>query len=110
MQKTPYIGQMDRKVSILKTVKVQTTTGSTKPVEQLVIKCAAMLAEKGGDEQLEGKIINVVNREYTIRFNSDILAKGKDYILQDALIKYRILHVAELGRRRFLTLKVTVNE
>ena len=110
MEKKPYIGQLDRKVVILKMVKTQIAGGSIKPVEQVVIAVFAKMDENSGNEVLDGKVMHVVNRSYTIRYDQTILNYGKDYILQDGSIKYKIVNVAEIGRRQFLTLKVNVYE
>lgn len=110
MEKKPFIGQMDRKVVILKFVKTQSSTGATVPSEQTVICVFAKMDEKSGNEELDGKVMHVVNRTYTIRFDQTILNYGKDYILQDGSVKYKIVNVSELGRRQHLILKVNVYE
>lgn len=108
MEKMPFIGQLDRKVVILRYVKTQSSTGAIRPVEQVVICVFAKMDEKSGDEELDGKIMHVVNRSYTVRYDKGILNFGKDYIVQDGIFKYRIQNVAEIGRKRFLSLKVTL--
>lgn len=110
MEKMPYIGQLDRKVSIKKLAKSQSDTGATKTVETLVVRCSASMNEKSGNEELDGKVMHEVNRSYIIRFNTDIVKNGKDYILIDAGVKYKINHISEMGRRRFLDLKVSLYE
>ena len=110
MEKKPFIGQMDRKVVILKMVKTQSATGSTKPVEQTVVCVFAKMDENSGNEELDGKVVHSINRSYTIRYNQNILNFGKDYILQDGSVKYKIVNISEIGRKQYLTLKVNVYE
>ena len=110
MEKKPFIGQLDRKVVILKLVKTQSSTGSTKPVEQTVIAVFAKMDENSGNEELDGKVMHVVNRSYTIRYDQKILNFGKDYILLDGNVRYKIINIAEIGRRQYLSLKVNVYE
>lgn len=110
MEKKPFIGQLDRKVVILKTVKTQLPGGSVRLVEQVVICVFAKMDENSGNEELDGKVMHVVNRSYTIRYNQTVLNLGKDYILQDGNVKYKIVNIAEIGRKQYLTLKVNVYE
>lgn len=108
--KKPFIGQMDRLVDIVRKAKSQTVTGSQISTEELVCRYWAFLEEKSGDEEVEGKVMHVSDRDYTIRFNSDVKKNGKDYVLIDDGKRYEIRDINEIGRKGFLKLNVSLYE
>lgn len=108
--KSPFIGQMDRKIQIVSETLSQNTMGEQKPSETVIASAFAHMEEAGGDEDVEGKVRHLTNRRYTIRFNSDILTNGNKYILKDAGVKYGIYHVNEIGRKQHLQLLVNKYE
>lgn len=110
MNKNPFIGQMDRKVQIFQETKVQDATGEEKKTAALVSEPFAFMEEHKGDEDVEGKVRQLIDRKYTIRYNSSIATSGNKFILQDGALVYRIYHVLELGRKKHLQLLVTVYE
>lgn len=108
--KNPYIGQLDHKIQIIKETLVQNTMGEQKPTETVVASPWAFMEESGGDEDVEGKVRHLINRKYTIRYNSDILTNGADYLVLDNGIKYQIYHVMAIGRKQHLQLLVNKYE
>lgn len=110
MLKTPYIGQLDRVISIIKLVKSQSDSGSAISADEIVATPWAYMEEKNGDEDLEGKVMHRSERTYTIRYRSEIKAGAKDFELDDNGTRYQINHIEEIGRKRFLRLKVSLDE
>lgn len=110
MAKNPYIGQMDRKVQIFEETKVQDATGEEKKTAVLVSEPFAFMEEHKGDEDVEGKVRQLIDRKYTIRYNNTIATSGNKFVLKDGTLIYRIYHVLEIGRKQHLQLLVTVYE
>lgn len=110
MIKTPYIGQLDRKIQIIKEEVTRATTGEEKPVDAIVIQPYAFMEELSGDEDVEGKVIHLTDRKYTIRYHSDVLANGYKYFVVDGGLKFTITHVKEIGRNHYLQLLVKRSE
>lgn len=110
MAKTPYIGQLDRKISVVRLIKSQSASGAATTLDELVSEPWAFMEEKGGDEDLEGKEMHRSERTYTIRYRQEIKAGAKDFALDDGNTRYRINHIEEIGRKRFLLLKVSLDE
>lgn len=106
----PFIGQLDRKIKIYKLKKTQNAVGEERVVRELLVSPFAFLAENSGSEVLDGKEVHLISSSYVIRYNSTVLKFGKDYQLEDAGLYYNIEHVSMLGRRKFLSLKVSASE
>lgn len=110
MIKTPYIGQLDRKIQVVTETMTRATTGEEKPVDAVVIQPYAFMEEQHGDEDVEGKVIHLIDRKYTIRYHSDVLVNGAKYYVKDGGIKYTITHIKEIGRHQYLQLLVKRSE
>ncbi len=102
----PFIGQMDRKIEVIELVKAATTTGAKSTTEEVIASPFAYMKEISGDEEAEGKIRHLVNRTYTIRYNSVIKAKSNQLKVKDANEVFEVIHVKELGRKKHLQLMV----
>ena len=104
MENKPYIGQKDRQVQIIEQTEVSSATGA--PVKTNVVKANpfAYMKDVSGGEDVEGKVRHLVNRTYTIRYNSDIATNGFKYFLLDGGAKFFIEHVKEIGRKDHLEL------
>lgn len=110
MTKNPYIGQMDRKIQVVQETLTQNAMGEQKPSETVVASPWAFMEEAGGEEDVEGKIRHLIERKYTIRYNSDILANGHEYIIKDGSQTFAIYHVVEIGRKKHIQLLATKYE
>jgi len=108
--KTPYIGQLDHKIQVIKETLVQNALGEQKPTQSIIAEPWAFMEESGGNEDVEGKVRHLINRKYTIRYSSDILKNGSDYLVLDNGIKYEIYHVMAIGRKQHLQLLVNIYE
>lgn len=110
MTEKPFIGQMDRKVSIQKETFVQSSTGELKPTYVTIATPFAHMKENSGGEDVEGKVRHLISRTYTIRFNQLIVDERTKLRLTDGNLVYNVYHLKEIGRRSHLQLLVTVYE
>lgn len=110
MDKKPFIGQLDRLVSIIEITNVLNSINESKPTEEVVFSPYAKMEDVSGGEQEEGKVIHLVDRKYTIRYRAEIATKGHEMLLDDNGEKFKIKHVKQIGRKSFLELICERNE
>ncbi|RZJ33726.1 MAG: hypothetical protein EOO51_12605 [Flavobacterium sp.] len=110
MVKKPFIGQLDRKISIVSFVKAQSSTGNVTNNDQTVCGPWASLLDDSGAESVEGKIVSNISRSYVIRYNQSVAVSGAHYILIDAGERFKITHVEPIGRKSHLRLQVKKDE
>jgi head-tail adaptor len=108
--KKPFIGQLDRKIQIMKTTATQSSTGSKVEAAVSVSSPWAMLEQDGGDQYVEGKEVHSVDRVYVIRWSATVMAEGKNYYIVDDGMKFRIDHVEPVGRKSHLRLRASAYE
>jgi head-tail adaptor len=94
----PFIGQMNRKIVLIEKVISQTSTGSETTTEEKICQPFAYMLENSGSEDVEGKVIHLINRSYTIRVNADVKSKGTKLIVIDGERRFEIVHIKEIGR------------
>lgn len=94
----PFIGQMNRKIAIVELAKNQTTTGSEKTTDATICEPYAWMQDNSGGEDVEGKVIHLINRSYTIRVNADVKSKGTKLIVIDEERRFEIVHIKEIGK------------
>ena len=104
MIKKPFVGQKDIKVSVFELQKTVNSIGEPKEEEVLLFETWAHLKTDNGTENEDGKIIHLVDRVYVVRYRSNLLAEGTQFILRDAHLKFQIEHVRPLGRKDHLEL------
>ena len=106
----PFIGQLDRQIEIVWVTKTKSAAGGVAELETLIAKPFAQMQENTGKEDPEGKIRHLVDRNYIVRFNAEVLAKATELRLKDNGQTYNVYHVKEAGgRKRFLEILVTRN-
>lgn len=110
MQKKPFIGQMDRVIEIVEKVKTSNELGEVKTTESVVASPWAHMNDVSGTEDVDGKIKHLVNRTYTIRYNSVVKEKSNQLVVKDGDTRYEVLHVIEIGRKSHLELRVRMYE
>lgn len=110
MEKSPFIGQMDRLVSLVSKKPLRSNTGSETVNEIPVADEWAFMQDVSGSEDTDGKIKHLVNRTYTIRYNEDVKAKSNTLILIDDSQKYEVIHIIEIGRKKHLEIRVKAYE
>lgn len=106
MQKTPYIGQMDRLISIVELVKTRNSTGEEEVTETVVANPYAQMIDVSANEDFEGKVRHLINRTYIIRYNPTVKAKAEELVINDDGKKYSVYHIKENGRKKFLEILV----
>jgi hypothetical protein len=108
MEKNPFIGQMDRKIVISQITTTNSSIGFNEETETIFCQPYAMLTEVSGSEEVDGKVIHLVNRKYTIRYRKEIAQRGNELILTDSTNgvaeKFKIIHTKLIGRRSHLEL------
>lgn len=114
MDKNPFIGQLDRKIVIKEITTTNSAIGENIETETIFCEPYAMLTDISGSETLDGKIIHLVDRKYTIRFRKEIVERGNEMILIDPTNnsdeKFKIIHTKIIGRRSHLELICTRSE
>lgn len=94
----PFIGQMNRKIALVEKAISRTSTGSEKSTEETICEPYAWMQDNSGSEDVEGKVIHLINRSYTIRVNADVKAKGTKLVVVDGAQRFEIVHIKEIGR------------
>lgn len=103
----PFIGQLNRKIEIILISKVKTTAGGVVETETIISNPYAFMKEVSGKEDPEGKIRHIINRTYSIRYNSQVLEKSTELKIKDGDVMYNVFHVKEIGRKKHLEILVT---
>jgi head-tail adaptor len=104
MEKNPFTGQLDRKIVIKEITTINNPIGENVETETIFCEPYAMLTELSGSEALDGKVIHLVDRKYTIRYRKEIAQRGNQMILIDGSDKFKIIHSKLIGRRSHLEL------
>lgn len=104
--KMPYVGQLDRKIKLIKTNLTQNSIGEEVPEKCVICEPWAYMNEVSGGEDVEGKILHRTTRKFVVRFRKEIKQLSNKLILEYDGVEYNVTHVKELGRRNFLELQV----
>jgi head-tail adaptor len=104
MEKTPYIGQLDRRIQIVQLTVVRNSVGEQITTEVEVCMAQSMMKDVSGSEDVEGKVKHLVNRTYMIRHNDQVATNGLNYVLVDGSQKFEITNIKTIGRRQYLEL------
>lgn len=110
MSKSPFTGELNRKIIISKEESIQNSTGQPEVNLVEVVKTYSKMVETDGDDQLDGKVIHLIKRKYIIRYHQQIALDGFKMVVDDNGRKFSIYHVMEIGRRKHLALLVSANE
>lgn len=94
----PFIGQLNRKITIVSLTIDRTATGGEKTNEVTVCEPYAMMNDGSGNEDVEGRVIHLMNRSYTIRKRDDVNLNSTRLVLIDRGQRFEIYHVKEIGR------------
>jgi head-tail adaptor len=94
----PFIGQMNRKIALVEVQATQSATGSEKTTDVTVCEPYAAMIDVSGNEDVEGKVIHLFSRTYTIRARSEVKSKGTKLIVIDGDARFEIIHIKEIGK------------
>lgn len=100
----PFIGQLDRRISVFEMTKTQNEIGEEKETKSFIAKRWAKIESETGSEKVEGNVRNLSNVKFTIRYHSEIARRGNEMHVEFEGAMYNITHVAQIGRRDFLQL------
>lgn len=109
LARKPFIGQMDRKIKILKLVISKDKVGQEKTTTEVFSEPWAKLENDYGSEAIDMSVMNTVTRIYVVRYRREIEKDGLKMLIEDLGVKYNIISVSPLGRKSHLILKC-VNE
>lgn len=106
MSNNIYIGQLDVRISIIEEDHTTSGTGEKTITESNLANAWAKVDDISGSEALDGKVIALNVRKYTIRYNPVIAAKQINTLLVDHDgEKYNIHSTALIGRKEFMVLR-----
>lgn len=106
MEKTPFIGQMDRKIEIVKFVSTRNSTNEKEVTQEVIATPWACMDDVSGNEDIEGKIRYLVNKKFTIRYNQTVSNLRNQLGVNFEGKLYDVINVVEIGRRSHLQLIV----
>lgn len=102
----PFIGQMDRIVTIVKFNTTRNSTNEKEVTQEVISNPFAYMQDVSGTEDIEGKIRYMVNKKFTIRYNPIVNdLKNQLGLLYEGKL-YDVINVIEIGRRSHLQLIV----
>lgn len=104
--KTPYVGQLNRKIKIIDTISTQNSIGEEELIKCVICQPWAYMGEVSGGEDVEGKILHRTTRKFVVRYRKEIKQLSNKLILEYDGVEYNVTHVKELGRKSFLELQV----
>lgn len=106
----PFVGQLDRRITIYREDMIRNSIGEEKPQEVVVCQPWAKVSETGGGEEVEGKVLHRIQRNFIVRYR-DILNQLENKLKVDFEgQRYNVTHVKQIGRREFLELQCIVYE
>lgn len=109
-KKKVFTGQRDRRIEVVKYTKTRNALQEVVVVPVTVGFFWANLKDLSQNEDIEGKLIHIINRIYTIVYHSEVKTEGEHMVVRDEGKEFQIYHVEELGRRAQLLLKCKVRE
>lgn len=98
MEKVPFIGQLNRKITVFEMASVPNELSEHKQVRNNVRSLWAMMRDTGGSQEIEGRVESVVNRSYTVRWRKEIAEGGLTMFVDDNGRTFAIHAVKEIGR------------
>lgn len=106
MAKEIYIGNMDRRISVIMKVATKGTTGAEVFVNTTVATVWAYRKSASSDKELDDKVVALNVFEYLVRWHEAIAAENiQALFIDDDGVEYEIYGVEEVGRKQFLRLK-----
>jgi len=106
MEKKPFIGQKDRRITVSTKTFAANAVGERKETVVAISDAFAFMDDVSGGEDIEGKVRHLINRTYFIRYNPVVKAKANALVVIDDSKKYDVYHIKEIGRKRYLEIMV----
>lgn len=106
----PFVGQMDRRITIYETAKVKNNIGEEKETDVVLCCPWAKVDEVNGGEEIDGKVLHRTNRSFIVRYRSEINQKSNQLKVDYEGVNYNVTHVLQIGRKEYLELQCVVYE
>ena len=103
MKKTA-IGQLKRRVQIVKEVQTSSTSGTPISTEEVVKSCWAKQDEMQGSEDEDGRVRSLFSTVFIVRYDA-VIVKGKAsemMVIDEDAYKYNIVSVIEKSFKQYL--------
>jgi head-tail adaptor len=110
MKNRPYTSDLDTRILIQEEVKTVSSTGEEKAVYQDLFSAWAKRINDDPKEDVDGKVRQLINHRYQIRYRAEALDRTKTLYLVDASQRYRIHFVKELEKHAWLEILVVIYE
>jgi head-tail adaptor len=110
MEKQPYTSELNTKIVIQEEVKTRSQTGEEKASYSDLIGAWAKKLQEDAKEDVDGKVRQLINNRYLIRYRAEVLDKTKTLYVMDAGQRYRIHYVKEAQKNTWLEILCTVYE
>lgn len=105
-----FTGQRDKRIEVVKYTKTRNDLREVVEAEVSVGFFWASLQDLSQNETIEGKVIHVINRAYTMLYNESVSSGGDHMVVKDEGKVFQVYHVEEIGRKSQLLLKCKVRE
>lgn len=106
MADKPYIGQMDRKISIVKFVTTRNSTNEKEVTQEVISEPFAWVQDVSGGEDVEGKVRYLVTKSFTIRYNQLVNDFKNQLGINFEGKLFDVVNVIEIGRKARLKIIV----
>lgn len=105
----PYLGELDRRVEIIKYTSAKSSTGFVTKTEESLGGAWAKAEFNSGNEKVEGKVYSINIRSYVLRYREDLVEDGENFFIKDIRDggRFNILHIEQIGRKEYLRCKAT---
>ncbi|XRE42217.1 hypothetical protein ACIVBQ_000421 [Tenacibaculum discolor] len=106
-QDKTFIGELNERITIKSVVKIKSpTSGAPTSTMQVLKNCWSKVKDVSGTEEVEGRIVYVNTKEFTVRYDERLTGTGAhekeiDYEGET----YNIIDVSKIGRKRYLAVK-----
>lgn len=98
MEKTPYIGAMNRLVTLYTKETVVNEVSEHKEMLVEAVNPWAKMEDKSGAQVVDGEVYSTVNRTYTIRRIQTVVQNGLAMVLGDGALQFEVISMREIGR------------
>ena len=106
MKQQVYIGKMDRRIEIVKRIKVRGSTGAETFTETTIASVWAERKTIKSEEALDEKIVTINEQQYIIRYHPDIAKETVQHLfIKDDVIEYDIYGFNPIGRKEYLIIE-----
>ena len=111
MSNKTYIGELNERVVLNEIVTTKSPTTNEKLKTEVAFKTVwGKIDDVSGNESIDGRVIALNVRKYTIRYSEEIYLKSATLLIEAIDGTYNVNSVELLGRKQFLILKCSKRE